>query len=409
MSHDIEYIKQQKGFKVVHVNIRSLLKHFEEVETLFLDGIFDVVILTETWLHVNVADSLISSDLYNVTRLDRQTRSPSGATKVGGGIAIYIKNGLNFDYIVNDVQSTDDIELMHVTLRFEHQKDIDIWGVYRPPNGNYQRAIETLTGCLEIDNKPNEIVLIGDFNVDLSNATCSKKKSLTKLIDSYALKSLITTATRITNVTSTVIDHIYTNVNYVSMCGTLNINIADHLPVFLIKKKERVHKEFVEIQCRSLSEECREQFATELLSQVETISFESGDPNVVWHEFYQTIVALFDRYCPIRTIKIRANPQSYIDTELCLLMKQRDRAFRTARRYKRPEDWQVARRLRSAVQTSLRKAKRKFILNQLSCANGDGKKFWQVRNDSFLKSPTKAIVEVFTENTRRLVKGKAVG
>lgn len=71
MSHSIDFIKLQKGLKIVHINVRSILKHCEEVESLFLDGIFDVVVLTETWLHANVGGNLISSEHYNVTRLYR--------------------------------------------------------------------------------------------------------------------------------------------------------------------------------------------------------------------------------------------------------------------------------------------------------------------------------------------------
>lgn len=220
------------------------------------------------------------------------------------------------------------------------------------------------------------------------------------------MNSLISTPTRITSVSSTAIDHMYSNINYVSVCGTLNVNIADHLPIFLVKKKSRLHNDYIEVSCRTFPDDQADKFAADLRSQMGLISFDSGDPNIIWQNFYHIVVALLNRYCLARTVRIRDKSHSYIDAELVLLMKRRDTAFRRVRRYHLPEDWAEARRLRSEVQTSLRRAKRKFILDQLGSAKGDSKKFWHIIGESFLKIQTKNIEEVFTDSECKLVKGK---
>lgn len=165
-------------------------------------------------------------------------------------------------------------------------------------------------------------------NIDLLKTRCTKTKSLVRFVNSLSLNSLIAAPTRITNSSSTAIDHIYSNINYLGVSGTINVNIADHLPVFLVKKKGRVHNDFMEIQCRSFPDEEKEAFTADLLLQVETISFDSNDPNVVWQRFYQIVTTLLDRYCPVRTVRIKGKTQSYIDSDLALLMKRRDLAFR---------------------------------------------------------------------------------
>lgn len=53
MPHLIEYVKEQKGLKLLHLNSRSLINHFDELEASFLDGSFDVCVFTESWLHSN--------------------------------------------------------------------------------------------------------------------------------------------------------------------------------------------------------------------------------------------------------------------------------------------------------------------------------------------------------------------
>lgn len=71
MAHELPYVKSLKGVKIVHVNIRSLLCHIDELECELLDGSIDVLVLGETWLHRLIADSLITYEGYNLLRFDR--------------------------------------------------------------------------------------------------------------------------------------------------------------------------------------------------------------------------------------------------------------------------------------------------------------------------------------------------
>lgn len=79
--------------------------------------------------------------------------------------------------------STKDIELLHVILRLDNQKDIDIFADYRPPTGNHQLALDYIKLCMESYSRPNQALLLGDFNIDLLNTKCLKKKALGKLMD----------------------------------------------------------------------------------------------------------------------------------------------------------------------------------------------------------------------------------
>lgn len=67
MSHDLNVIKSAKGLKLLFLNARSLLQHFDELENDLLDGVFDVIVFGETWLHSRVGDHLITSNQYNLT------------------------------------------------------------------------------------------------------------------------------------------------------------------------------------------------------------------------------------------------------------------------------------------------------------------------------------------------------
>lgn len=249
---DIDCVKSLKGIKIVHLNVRSILRHWEEFEQVFLDGRFDVVVVTETWLHQMIDSNLVSAPGYKLFRLDRQAHSVGGSKKCGGGIAIYIKNLYDVTVKWDSNVSTNDLELAHVVLKRDKLKSTDVFALYRPPSGNFSIALEHLQSCLENSPTPGERVMIGDFNIDISKGNCPKVKKLFKLCSNWNLESHIESNTRITNKSATCIDLIYSDIRYVSCSGCINVNISDHLPTYLVKKKSKSDKSFVEIVRRSV-------------------------------------------------------------------------------------------------------------------------------------------------------------
>lgn len=82
--------KETKGFKLCHINIRSLLPKFDIFAQEFLDDKLDVIGVSETWLHNLVNDNLVVKNGYNFIRSDRSS------DKRGGGLCFYIKECLEF-------------------------------------------------------------------------------------------------------------------------------------------------------------------------------------------------------------------------------------------------------------------------------------------------------------------------
>ena len=124
-SFDISRIQREKGFRVVHVNARSVLNKMDDIRSNL--GIFDVVIITETWLDASAHDSFINWPNYKHVRIDRsQFRN-----KRGGGICIYVKSQHNFEVIPLQIQNIDkDGEFLHVRIKPVKQKPVDLIAVY---------------------------------------------------------------------------------------------------------------------------------------------------------------------------------------------------------------------------------------------------------------------------------------
>ena len=74
-------LSPSSGITIVHLNIRSLLGHFDQLTEFVRDHSPDIVAISETWLDDSVDDSVLAVPGYNVHRADRHRH--------GGGVAIY--------------------------------------------------------------------------------------------------------------------------------------------------------------------------------------------------------------------------------------------------------------------------------------------------------------------------------
>ena len=59
-------LKAKNGFKIVHMNVRSLFGKIAEIGAVF--NYFDVIVITETWLTDSIPDSALSISGFNLIR-----------------------------------------------------------------------------------------------------------------------------------------------------------------------------------------------------------------------------------------------------------------------------------------------------------------------------------------------------
>lgn len=408
MSLELDDVKRMKGIKLLYLNVRSLLKHLDEVKLNLLSGEFDIVVCGESWLHKNVADSLLYCTGYTLYRCDRQTINHTGHTKAGGGLCVYARDDLKILNLDSCNMSNRDIETINLGIQKGNSKRFTVCAVYRPPTGNTDNFINSLERCIVGCNNifGGDILLTGDMNIDLTRQKCSQKKKLLSLTGKLGLTSHVNTHTRITQTSSTTIDLIFSNFDHVYSSGTVNLNLSDHLPVYIVKKKEREEKKSIFICGRSYSNFDEESFKIDIQNIDVNLLFNDSDPNVVWSKMISHIMKIADYHCPVRQLKITPSRPGYLSDELIELMKDRDLAFKSARRLNDDDSWANARELRSLVQSEILRARREFIHNLISSSEGDNRKFWDSINKEFFKTSSRKIDNVF-DNYDTLLEGAA--
>ena len=73
-------LDKQKGFKLVHLNVRSLLKKIDQVRVMLADLKLDVVTISETWLNEAVNPISVELEGFVAYRQDRNFDKQIGLT-----------------------------------------------------------------------------------------------------------------------------------------------------------------------------------------------------------------------------------------------------------------------------------------------------------------------------------------
>ena len=121
----------------------------------------DILGLSETWLTSDILDSEILIQGYSILRKDRN----SG--KQGGGIVVFVRDNLHIS-LRSDL-SIDGIEAVWIELKRPKWKPMVIGSIYRPPDEDADQSITAMDSMLHvIDMSKTELVILGDFNIDLS-------------------------------------------------------------------------------------------------------------------------------------------------------------------------------------------------------------------------------------------------
>ena len=224
---DIYESFSEDTFSLLHLNIRSLNKHFDELK-LFLetdaDQSFSVIGLSETWLNSN-SESFFSIDGYKMFVNNRPDKS-------GGGVALYISH--TFECIVHDDISRMDniVESLFLEICIPGIRNIVVGIMYRPPNSNIKDFLTYLSDLVKSPVfKNKDCFFLGDFNIDLlkSGNNTVANEFLQIFLSSFL--PLISKPRRVTDHSATLIDNLFCNTLPLTDSYMILLDMTDHYPI----------------------------------------------------------------------------------------------------------------------------------------------------------------------------------
>lgn len=384
------YLKQSMAkssnvFNVAHLNSRSLFCHIDEVRDLFRDVNAHAIGVSETHLKSKTRSKAIEVEGFRIIRNDRKIDAC-------GGVALYLRK--EYKYTVIGASETDDIEFLFVEVRLKFTKLLI--GVFykRPLFRDIAKLEEILSNyVLLYDN----VVLVGDFNVDLliDNSYSDKMRTI---IHSFSLEHVQYGPTHFCPTSSTLLDLSIVPKNAkLHNFGQISIpGISDHDVIFvglkLDNKRERyevkVFRNFKGIDNDLVLSDCN---------------------NLPWSHIYNTPdihikVSLFNSYLndilnkhvPYKTVRVnKINP--WFNAEIRLAMKKRDKAYNAWKNSKLLTDKKVFTRLRNGAD-QLNKSLKKSYMAELLDTSQPSKKLWNNLRSIGAVKCTESFVSNFSLN-----------
>ena len=222
-------LKRKGEILILNLNCRSAVNKETEIELMIELYKPDFICLCETWYDESVAEN-ICPDGYNVIRQDRnQDFKKKYKKQHGGGLAVLYKENLIVEYQQKFSDPIEDI----MWVKVKTQKSFWLGVLYRP---NYSEIISEESGESILENnltkvteKTNQIILSGDFNIDMKDKDNHDTTTLKNICKPYGLSQYIKKVTRFDKKgKGTIIDHIWATPEAdIVKAGTIH-GISDH-------------------------------------------------------------------------------------------------------------------------------------------------------------------------------------
>ena len=301
-----------------HVNARSLPNSIDEIRFILSRTSFDIFGVSETWLSPGTPKDRVNIDGYKIFRNDR-------THKRCGGVALYVKN----NYKTRVIRTPTDILVPeNIWVEIEVGKRKIVVGVlYKAPNIPYSIFSQCVEAFIKIYSDYDNVVLLGDINVDMLDMDCASTKFFTEnFIEPLSLSQVITKPTRITKTSKTLIDHaIVTNPKNVLIADCVDTGISDHHLIFLAYALKKTKIKPYTVTVRDFKRINWETFYKDLEEYPWENTFNSNDVNSKVTIFETYTNDLLDKHAPYRTFRITKNdPSPWIDDDLKALMNFRD-------------------------------------------------------------------------------------
>ena len=364
----------KNGFKIGFLNVCSLLNKLSDVPGILSNSKtpFHIFGFSET----RFTGNNVSKDEITIPGYKPINRPIEN--KLNTGLLAYVhlsvshKRIIKYDYL--------NIECIWIEIRLKGTKPILVGFVYRNPAERvewYDRFDQMIE---DISNEYTDIIILGDFNIDLLKPHEQWKRTF----QPHNLSQLVQSPTRITFDTQTLIDHIYvTNPSNVTELSVPVYGLSDHFPVCLTwsKKGIRVPKcTHKEIYIRSYKTFKTENFLSDLRSTDFLMLYQYIDPDMALTFWYNTFLTVFDKHVPLKLRRVKSYTKpAWLNEEIEAAIKYRDELLAATGKDEK------FKKQRNKITALKRIAKKKYF-GELISSGKDTKSVWKAINQLCGKS-----------------------
>ena len=359
--------RKNEGKKYSRCKVRDMTK-FSEIELMLTSDrnkSLSILSLCETKLNDNKPTSAFHINGFHTPfRKDNHTNA-------GGGILVYVRNTILAKRRLD--LETNEISCLWLEIIPEKGKSFLVGSLYRNPNERVEWVDRFEKFIDVVLNEGKEIILLGDFNKDLSDADANREWLI--LTESLGLTQLVTEPTRVTAVSSTLIDHIYTNEDeHVSSTHVAHIQISDHYAIFCNRRISPVFKKdsHKSISYRSFKHFNDDMFLYDLMCVNWTDIESINDIDSMINTWYSMFTEVVDKHAPVKTQRVKRNIQpDWLTSEILDSMRERDKC-------KKSGNLELYKTLRNKISSLIKESKEATYKSKIDAGKNDPKSIWKI-------------------------------
>lgn len=259
----------------------------------------------------SLTDSNIKIDGYNVERSDRDSKNIAISKEHGGGLLIYVKESLSYRRR-SDLESNN-METIWIELCPTNGTPHIICLAYRTPDYSLSTWVNNFDKQLsDAYIECHNMTVLGDFNVDILIDSYESRLWLGTMED-YNLSQVITEPTRITQDSSTLVDHVFTSEpSKIRSTSVKKIGLSDHYPTcVVIKNSFGIKHSHTKIKYRCYKHFDETSFIKDLNDGPWHITSTFDDVDECLDTWYKLFTSIIDQHLPWkeRRVKLKQQPK----------------------------------------------------------------------------------------------------
>ena len=193
---------------------------------------------------------------------------------------------------------------------------------YRPPSSDRSILAQLESSLDELPpSLSKSLLLVGDFNVDL---LCSTDLILSSITHKLNLKQVVSSPTKTTATSATLIDHIYLSDDLShSSCAILPpLHDSDHSSIHLSLRKPSPMSKRAPRRKIWLYKQADFESANEALQCLSSKSFPASNIDSLWSQWYDFYMTVISQSIPSKSIKQSKN-LPYLNNELMRAVRKK--------------------------------------------------------------------------------------
>jgi hypothetical protein len=329
----------------------------------------------ETRLDNNITNQDMFIQNYDLIRADR--------SRTGGGVCLYIRNSINYFERID--LTRDNLEAVCIEVNKPSSASFIVGTIYRPPGASVDSFtnIEQLIKLIDDENK--EFYMLGDLNANMLDVSNNATKNLNSIIELYQLTQTISSLTRVTMTSSTLLDVCLTPTpDKLVLSKVVQIAISDHYMILVVRRiniRPKQNNRHKKLEIRNFKYFNAENFLMDLSNQEWELLDNNFCVDRMWEIWKIIFLSVLDKHAPIREKRVKNIPNiPWLTNAIKKQIRERDRLKSLAVKYNSENYWTAYKTSRNHITSSLRAAKTAYYKAQFESVKHDPKKAWKTVN-----------------------------